>query len=132
MKNKTYDRLKVATVLIPILIIILYISQDLFIYLVEQLPPCPVYTHLHLYCPACGNTRSVKALLHGDMISSVKFNITPPIFAILAILAYVELLTYSIRRHIRLMPRKLSYYLIIISILVLYSVLRNIISDFNI
>lgn len=29
------------------------------------LPPCPFHALTHLYCPGCGTTRALHALLHG-------------------------------------------------------------------
>ena len=30
-------------------------------------PRCPVFTWLHVYCPGCGGTRALAALLHGRL-----------------------------------------------------------------
>ena len=38
------------------------------------IPACPIYTHLGIYCPACGGTRAVISLFHFDLISSIMFN----------------------------------------------------------
>jgi Protein of unknown function (DUF2752) len=40
-------------------------------------PSCPVYTMLHLYCPGCGGTRALAALLQGQFAQAVHFN---PVF----------------------------------------------------
>jgi hypothetical protein len=37
-------------------------------------PRCPVYLWLHLYCPGCGGTRAVAALLHGRMREALHWN----------------------------------------------------------
>lgn len=34
-------------------------------------PPCVFSTCLHVYCPGCGGTRAVDALLHGHILESV-------------------------------------------------------------
>ncbi|WP_229795930.1 DUF2752 domain-containing protein [Saccharothrix coeruleofusca] len=38
------------------------------------LPPCPLYALTGIQCPACGSTRMVHALLHGDLAAAWHFN----------------------------------------------------------
>jgi uncharacterized protein DUF2752 len=37
-------------------------------------PACPVYRYLHLYCPGCGSTRALAALLHGHLSEAINYN----------------------------------------------------------
>lgn len=113
------------TILIPFITIILYFISDDVRSLMTFLPPCLIYSLFDTYCPACGNTRSVTALLHGDLLTSLRFNIIPFLIIIIFVLAYIELATYGFRRHIRLLPRKLSFYIVLIGLLILYFILRN-------
>ena len=39
-----------------------------------RLPYCLTHDLFHLYCPLCGGTRSVLALLRLDIVSALKFN----------------------------------------------------------
>lgn len=123
MKRKSVC--KAATVLIPVLIYIFFLARDFFISLACKLPPCLFYSTFHLYCPACGNTRSVTALLHGELVPALRYNITPVLLGIILLLAYLELAAYSFFKPVRLLPRKLSFYLILLSILILYMIIRN-------
>lgn len=125
MKNKSLFFYRLATVLIPCILIFLYIIHDFLITLVKSMPRCIFYFTFHLYCPACGNTRSVTALLHGCFLTSLKYNISPVIFGFFMFLAYIELATYSFGRQLHILPRKLSFYLIIISLLSFYYIVRN-------
>lgn len=36
-----------------------------------EMPPCAYSAYLHIYCPGCGGTRAVEALLHGHILESV-------------------------------------------------------------
>lgn len=64
---------------IAISITYLIILSGIFIYFFYlkdyfSIPECPIYTHLGVYCPACGGTRAIIALLHLDLLSSIMFN----------------------------------------------------------
>ncbi len=125
MKQKSQNYYRAVTILIPIVILLLFLARDFIIDLAGKLPSCLFYSTFHLYCPSCGNTRSVIALWHGDILKSLRYNVSPILFGILMLLAYLELAAYSFLRPIRLLPRKLSFYLILLSILLLYLIIRN-------
>ena len=39
-----------------------------------EVPPCVLSTYLRIYCPGCGGTRAVEALLHGQILESVWYH----------------------------------------------------------
>ena len=39
-----------------------------------EIPPCVLFTYSHIYCPGCGGTRAVEALVHGHMLESVWYH----------------------------------------------------------
>ncbi|MDQ2746867.1 MAG: DUF2752 domain-containing protein [Acidobacteriota bacterium] len=43
-------------------------------------PACPLHAMTGLNCPGCGLTRGFHALLHGDVVSALRFNALLPIF----------------------------------------------------
>ncbi len=116
---------KLFAILIPILMLIIIIFQNQILASLEVLPPCVFYTAFHTYCPSCGNTRSVTALLQGDVLTSLRFNLVPIYGSILLFLGYIELIGQAFGRRIILLPRKLSFYLLTIFLFVVYFIVRN-------
>ncbi|MDF2513460.1 MAG: hypothetical protein K0S04_3326 [Herbinix sp.] len=125
MSNKRFIP-KLISILLPITALIPIFFKENFLALVlPLLPSCYFYNLFHLYCPSCGNTRSVISLLHGEVLSSLRFNIVPILLTVLLLLSYIEFVTYSFGKQVRLLPRKLSFYLILIACLILYWIVRN-------
>lgn len=125
MKRVTLCR--IITILLPVTGIILFLIRDQLISATSYFPPCMFYSVYHLYCPSCGNTRSVIALLHGDILSSLRYNIVIMISIIFTVLGYMELASYSLGKHVKALPRKLGFYISLIIVLILYWILRNLI-----
>lgn len=51
-------------------------------------PQCPVFRYLHMYCPGCGATRALAALLHGRFVEAAHYNafvvfLLPPVLYVL-------------------------------------------------
>jgi hypothetical protein len=129
IKKKTV--LRIVTVMIPILAAVMLLLKEKIILFVSHLPVCLFYKHLHLYCPGCGNTRSLTALLRGDLVNSLRFNISIILFLILFLAAYLEIASYSFSRHIKILPRNGRFYLIGSCLLVVYIIFRNFIPYFT-
>jgi hypothetical protein len=57
-------------------------------------PRCPVYLWLHLYCPGCGGTRALAALLHGRLRDALHWNamvvVALPFACVFASLAFIR------------------------------------------
>lgn len=56
--------------------IILFIGFIYFIFFKDtfSFPSCPIYTYLHIPCPACGMTRATFALVDCNFILSMQYN----------------------------------------------------------
>ena len=127
----TIKRKKAAICIFPFaLIIIAYILRYQIIHLGTLLPSCLSYTYLNIYCPGCGNTRSVQHLIIGDLPGSIKYNPIPLLGIILAILAYIELITYVFGRHKNILPRSRVFWWTLSAISIIYFVVRNFIRPF--
>ena len=57
----------------------------LYRYLTVILPPIPCFfnTFFHMYCPGCGGTRALSALLHGKILLSVWYHPLVPYTAVI-------------------------------------------------
>jgi Protein of unknown function (DUF2752) len=43
-------------------------------YISSFYPRCPIFIWLHIYCPGCGGTRALAALLHGRLGDAMHWN----------------------------------------------------------
>jgi len=55
-------------------------------------PRCPFFALTHHYCPGCGATRAIAALLHGNVSQALHFNAAITLLAPLAL--YYLLVSY--------------------------------------
>jgi hypothetical protein len=88
------------------------------------LPPCPLHALTGLYCPGCGSTRALHALLHGDLAGAWAMN--PLLVVALPLLAAMALNAAGwqpagMQRLWRALGRPLPW----LAVLVGYTVLRN-------
>ena len=60
-----------------------------------EMPPCVLSTYLRIYCPGCGGTRAVDALLHGHVLESVWYH---PIVMYTVVIFGGFMLTQSLER----------------------------------
>lgn len=58
---------------------------------------CFIRTHFHIYCPGCGGSRAVVALLKGQLIESIKYN--PIVFLLLGDIVMIQILGIIERRN---------------------------------
>jgi hypothetical protein len=90
-----------------------------------HLPPCLFYQVTGFACPGCGNTRSVLALLRGDILASLRYNIFPVMSGVILLLFYAELWCWLLRHPVRLVPRKNWFLFTLLGIFLGYVALRN-------
>lgn len=130
MLNKLLLRKAVVCVFPFAAFILVYLLRKQLTYLGTLFPPCPSYTYLDIYCPGCGNTRSVQHLLKGDILGSIRFNPVPVLGIIFAVLAYIELTTYVFGKHKKVFPRRRTFWWTLVVISSIYFVVRNFIRPF--
>ncbi|MDP9340318.1 MAG: DUF2752 domain-containing protein [Acidobacteriota bacterium] len=89
-------------------------------------PQCPVFRYLHMYCPGCGATRALAALLHGRLVEALHYNafvvlLLPPVVYFL-IRTYARILRGESFAWPEISPAAINFLLLAGSLFVL---LRN-------
>ena len=82
----------------------------------KWLPRCMFYQTTGLYCPGCGATRALSALLHGDVLASLHNNLL--LFPLLALIVFLFMRPQTSFKR----PVAVAIFVIIVA----FSVLRNI------
>ena len=91
------------------------------------LPACPFYRLIRLYCPGCGTTRMLSALVHGHPIEAFEDNALT--LLILPILLY-GLLRASTTFYLPALPRLSRHRLTVLTlVIILFTVARNVPSE---
>ena len=65
------------------------------------------------------------ALLRGDILGSIRYNVTPVLLAVLGGLWYVQGILRVLGKRVRLLPQSLWFWLGLIALVLLYYILRN-------
>lgn len=89
--------------------------------------PCPIHALTGLYCPGCGISRMMLALIRGDFGDMFRYNLVLPfILPVLAVLIVYDEVKYI--RYGSIVAGKIhnSICIIIIAVLLVYGVIRNI------
>jgi len=78
MKNSNYSEEKTLYIIgligISLILIFLLILNIYNINILDINVPCKLLEKTGYYCPGCGGTRAVKALIKGDIIGSIKYH----------------------------------------------------------
>ena len=88
--------------------------------------PCPSQSLLHIYCPGCGSTQAVSALLKGNLLLALRQNIAVPVMLLMAVLYYIEfaLKIFGVRFRFPLLHNKF-FIAALFAIWLIYAVVRN-------
>ncbi|MDE6021227.1 MAG: DUF2752 domain-containing protein [Ruminococcus sp.] len=129
MLQKTWVR--IILLMLPLAFVMCCIFlRDLAVYIAENiLPPCDSYSHLGIYCPGCGLTRCILAIMYGRLWLALRCNAAVFCIFIAAMLLYAEIALLSFGKDIHLLPRKAWVWITFAFIAVIYLVLRNFIPE---
>lgn len=117
---------KVLVIVAPFAVLAVCALIAWFVLHYVTLLPCPSYTLLHIYCPGCGSTRAVGALMHGDVLLSLRQNPAIVVMLLLAALYYLEfaLKVWGVRFRIPLL-HNMKFIAALLVLWVAYAVVRN-------
>jgi len=90
---------------------------------------CPLNQATGLYCPGCGNTRALHALVHLDLIGMLNYNfLFPFVFLILGWLLAGEYLNLLFGHRVLWLPKRAPAILLILFCFVVtaFTILRNV------
>lgn len=71
-KVKPFLRISVISVLVCGLALLYFFIDARY---ADFFPKCPFFVFTGLYCPGCGSQRAASALLHGDIIKAIHYNV---------------------------------------------------------
>lgn len=91
--------------------------------------PCLTHEYFGVYCPGCGDTRALHALVHGNILKAFDYNLLFP-FAVLVLGWYflVALTSLFFRKRVMWIPESLPIWgtVSILAVVFLFTVLRNV------
>ena len=130
--KKTFYKTKVFNLAVRILIVlsplVLFVSAYFGAILAEKhssIPSCITFNFLGFYCPACGMTRSVIALMHGDILLSIRQNAMIVVFLVIGLIFYIWyiLRLLGVKFRLGICNRKFLYGILILWFV--YGISRN-------
>jgi hypothetical protein len=128
MKNKI-----ILAVAIPLLVFVFALIFRRFAFFIfATMPPCRLNYFLGLLCPGCGGTRSVDALVRGDIFTSLRLNPLVIFSVLLGTAFYTELIFSIFNKKIIIVPRKMMFLWVNIGLFLVFYVVRHFIPFFAI
>ena len=89
-------------------------------------PQCPIFRYWHVYCPGCGATRALAALLHGRIAQALYYNplavVLLPLVAALFVKIYSDICRGRPAAWPELPPRAVKA---LLAAMFLFALLRN-------
>ncbi|MBQ8515814.1 MAG: DUF2752 domain-containing protein [Ruminococcus sp.] len=120
------------TALPAVLLLAAILLRDNAVYLAEEvIPPCNTYELLGIFCPGCGLTRCMLALMHGNVWLAFRCNAVVVLLLLALVLLYAERVLWCFGRDVRILPR-MGWFWICFGICAAgYFVLRNFVPELS-
>lgn len=92
----------------------------------KYVPGCALHDFLHLYCPMCGGTRALSAMLRFDLLAALQHNAFAVLLAGTVLVFYVIAWIRLLRGERRLWRVPQWFWIVGVAVMVVYAVLRNV------
>ncbi len=118
----------VFAVVIPLAVVCVFLMRGQIDALAHAryFPNCAFYEATGYLCPGCGTTRSVLSILQGNVGMAIVYNPIIPALGVLFVLLYAEMMIYAVTgQRRRILPMRMMPYMIVISVILVYDVVRN-------
>lgn len=124
MKYKPWQ--KVLVIVAPFAVLAVLALAAWFVLTHFTFPTCPSVQYFHIYCPGCGSTRAVKALLSGNILLALRQNLSIPVLTVIAALYQIEFALKIFGVRFRIPPlHNLKFMVFLLVLWFAYFVLRN-------
>lgn len=98
MKNKSWDRELYPALLITLVVGITIAACWRYCFDAPVFPACWFFSRWHIYCPACGGTRAMEALIQGNILQSLYWNPAVPIGAAFVVAYLISQTAWRLRK----------------------------------
>lgn len=109
-------------ILIPFVFIGAYIYNR---YIRIYVLPCQIKMCTGLYCPGCGGTRCIYALLRGDIIGAIRSNAIVVAALLIGIMYWIENVFTAFGKRIKIIPESRVFIITVSGIALIYVIARN-------
>lgn len=113
----------------PLLLIIGYCCRGILVpiaqWAAEHIVMCVFHKTTGLYCLGCGGTRSIMALLHGNIPLAFRNNPLGPALVVLLLLWYIEKSAEALGKPVKLIPRKFAFWMVLLALVFIWNLIRN-------